>query len=78
VSGIKWIFRVTGLGRSPGRSIINDDRIDHDRRFLEKREKLDKKIGVVDRLRSYLKTFSGYAIRTGLTEPRSVSELHDM
>jgi hypothetical protein len=30
---------------------MNDDKIDHDERFLENQEKLDKKISVVDESR---------------------------
>jgi hypothetical protein len=58
--------------------MINDDSIFHDRRVVEKREKLDKKIGLVDGLKDCVKIVSGHVIRSDLTEPRSLSELHDI
>jgi hypothetical protein len=59
--------------------MINDDGIDRDRRFLKKREKFDKKTNVIERASErMLNTLFGYLIRTGLTEPRSVSELREM
>jgi hypothetical protein len=42
-------FHITCFDTYPRRPIISDDGIDHDRRSLEKQEKLHKKISLVDR-----------------------------
>jgi hypothetical protein len=58
------MFHVTYLKSHPSSQSMKNDGIDHVRRPLEKREKLNKKIGVVNWSRECLTTLSWHVIRT--------------